>query len=168
MVLCNPERKNFIWRLRVLALCRSQRLWQKWTWHCWFCLMVSDVSSHWRNRKPRHPKAASQLYEFDTLQTSEGRRWRCKKLCQSSGLCTACLCQGAFLSPVIVLARVWGINVSPAHSASHLQRKSCQVKFQKYYRARQKKCTGTHFFEIADILEDERSFKSPGLQPYRC
>lgn len=27
--------------------------------------MVSDVSSHWRNRKPRHPKAASQLYEFD-------------------------------------------------------------------------------------------------------
>lgn len=74
---------------------------------------------------------------------------------------------GALLSPVII---------SAAHSprCKHVSgprflltcRESLQVELKEYSRAHEKKCTGTHFFESADTLEDERGLKSPEFQPH--
>lgn len=133
--------------------------------------MVSGVSFHYQNGKLRHPKAGSQLHDFATLQTSEGGHkieWGCKKQCHSFGPSTACLCWDALLSLVTVSVRESKVQMCPVPALpSHLQRKSLLIKFEKHCGACKKKCAGTHFFEIADILEDERSFKSPALQPHR-
>lgn len=107
--------------------------------------MVSSVSFHYQNGKLRHPKAGSQLHEFATLQTSEGSHkieWGCKKQCHSLGPSKACLCWGALLSLMTVLLREPKLQMCPLPALpSHLQRKSLQIKFEKYCGACKKKRT---------------------------